>query len=251
MGDNGDKGSDPLAATESTRQPVIGVTSSLHGDVAHYVKRVEAAGGNPRVLRPTSEATLGKALASIDGLLMTGGADIHPSFYGEQPNPSANLKLDTNGRDEFEVALAKQALEKDLPVLGICRGLQLLNVVSGGKLIQNVSGHTSGSFAPLYHQVFVPPGCRLTLILGVAGFMKVNSYHHQAIKLPQKASGLTVSAYSLDDGIIEALESPGHRWVVGIQWHPERIDEIYPYFQNLFKGLIQAAQQTHSVAEST
>ena len=229
-------------------RPVIGITESREEPAGPYVAAVEEAEGLPLLLSMESQCDVGAVLSSVQGLLLTGGADIDPSLYGQRPDPSAHLALNPQ-RDAQELPLIRGALERDMPVLAICRGMQALNVALGGSLIQNLPNHRgAGEEAPAFHEIFVPPGARMTVILGLCGFMKVNSIHHQGIQWAQKAPDLLVSAYSLKDGIIEAVESPGHRWVVGVQWHPERRSEVARHHQNLFKRLVAASTGSHEAA---
>ena len=118
----------------------------------------------------------------------------------------------------------------DMPVLAICRGMQLLNVAFGGRLIQDLPGHRSdgqsGNGEPATHQIYVAPGAKSAAIIGSAGFFKVNSYHHQGLTEAQRAPRLMSTAYSVEDGLVEGLESPEHSWVIGFQCHPERKDEV-------------------------
>jgi putative glutamine amidotransferase len=224
-------------------QPVVGVTHANEEPIAPYVGAVEAAGGKAVVLEMEQPQDPARLVASLDGLLLSGGADIDPSRYGDNADPSAPLKLNPI-RDENEFPLIEAALERDLPILGICRGMQALNVFLGGKLVQDIPNHASDDDSPLSHQIFVPPGSRLTTILGLGGFMKVNSLHHQGITTIEKAPGLLVSAYSLKDGVIECLEAPPdeRRWVVGVQWHPELVDQVPRNFQKLFSKLVSEAR---------
>jgi gamma-glutamyl-gamma-aminobutyrate hydrolase PuuD len=191
---------------------------------------------NPRKLQPYVDAL---AMAGLDavcltpdrpgeidgfrGLVLTGGADINPSRYGHAMNGSEGVDDD---RDQLEFDLLRAALDRDLPVLAICRGVQLLNVFHGGALIQDLPGkdHNKRSTEwppgrhPAAHNVNVDPESRLAAIIG-PGEHEVNSRHHQAAT--QVGSGLVVSVRSSHDGVIEGLEHPEHSFVVGVQWHPE------------------------------
>ena len=178
-------------------------------------------------------------LEGAGGLYLCGGIDIHPSVYGMEPEPGVDLEVCPE-LDSLELELLKAALERDMPVLGICRGMQLLNVAFGGFLLQNTPGHRASGdeeeVPSLKHTVYLSPGSKLAAILGTGGFFRVNSIHHQGLKEAQKAPGLLASAYSLEDGLIEGLESPEHSWVVGVQFHPERTDEVPKAFNNLFES---------------
>ena len=135
-----------------------------------------------------------------------------------------------------------------MPVLAICRGMQLLNVAFGGRLIQDLPGHRptfvgdGGDSAEITHQIYVAPGAKSAAIIGSAGFFRVNSYHHQGLNEAQRAPRLMSTAYSVEDGLVEGLESPEHSWVIGLQCHPERKDEVPRTFANLFAGLHDRAE---------
>ncbi len=178
-------------------------------------------------------------LKDAGGLYLCGGSDIHPSVYGMEAELGVELEI-FPGLDSLELQLLNAALERDMPVLGICRGMQLLNVAFGGALLQNAPGHRAPGDeeeAPsLKHTVYLSPGSKLAAILGTGGFFRVNSIHHQGLKEAQKAPSLLASAYSLEDGLIEGLESPEHSWVVGVQFHPERTGEVPKAFNNLFES---------------
>lgn len=201
-----------------------------------YVKYVEDAGGDACVLRPADRVDL----ADFDGLLLSGGVDVHPSHYGQ--DVEADLMLDAE-RDDFEVPLGKAALASDMPVFGICRGFQLMNVLRGGPLIQHLPGHRAGesSDSPSgQHDVRVAPDTRLAALLG--GDVPVNSRHHQGLTDAELAPGLQATAWS-PDGLVEAFEEPGDRFVLAVQWHPERAAECDPACLNLAKAFVQAAAQ--------
>ena len=201
-----------------------------------YVKYVEDAGGEARVLRPGDRVDLDQ----LDGLLLSGGVDVHPSHYGQAVE--AELMLDAD-RDDFEVPLGKAALGSDLPVFGICRGFQLMNVLKGGPLIQDLAGHRAGdsSDSPSgEHGVRVAPDSRLAHLLG--GEVPVNSRHHQGLTDAELAPGLRATAWS-PDGLVEAFEEPGNRFVLAVQWHPERVAECDPKCLNLAKAFVEAAAE--------
>lgn len=227
-------------------RPRIAVTHASEEKAARYIAAIDDAGGEPVAVEMAPPCDIGESLGSVRGVLLTGGADVDPSNYGQTPDPQAHVRSNP-ARDAIELALIREALQRDLPVFGICRGMQALNVVMGGSLLQDLAGHRRLTRDTVVtHDIFVPPGARMTTILGVAGFMKVNSYHHQGFKLAQKAPDLLVAAYSLRDGIIEAVESPRHRWVIAVQWHPERRDEVPEICRNLFQDFVVAAQESSS-----
>ena len=186
-------------------------------DVEPYARAVEAIGAEP-LLR---EAIPGLEIGSCSGLLLTGGSDVDPSLYGE--TPSAETEPPDPDRDAAEAALIDEALARDLPLLAICRGLQILNVHLGGSLVQHLATaarhvrRTADKSLPA-HRVAIEPG---TLLASIARSetWEVNSRHHQAVA--RIAPGLRVCARDPEDGIIEAVELPGRRFVLAVQWHPE------------------------------
>jgi putative glutamine amidotransferase len=208
----------------------------------NYVDAVQLAGGLAVMLPPDPQLLddPGEALELIDGLLLAGGADIDPSTYGE---PRHAETLDTVlERDLFEIALTRAAIERELPVLGICRGMQLINVALGGTLTQDLSEHLGhedhrrvlGSFEGSDHDVEVVPD---TLAMRVIDAREhaTKSHHHQG--LDRLGEGLQVSATSAMDGLAEAIELPDRSFVLGVQWHPEA-DGMSP----VIGGLVQAAE---------
>jgi putative glutamine amidotransferase len=173
----------------------------------------------------------GGSLQGCAGLVLTGGIDVDPFLYGEARQPE--VEEVNRPRDEFELALLREALEADLPVLAICRGHQLLNVCFGGGLLQHVPGdaHRWQEDEPVtssFHDVSFAPDSKLLAVYG-ADRVNVNSRHHQAVTVDRVARGLVVTGTS-DDGLVEGLESPAHRWIVGVQWHPERPELETPGF---------------------
>ncbi|MDB5416559.1 MAG: gamma-glutamyl-gamma-aminobutyrate hydrolase family protein [Rubritepida sp.] len=217
-----------------TRRPVIGLT--LDAEPAggwsklpwyalrqNYFSAVIAAGGLPVAL-PHAPELAADYLGMVDGLLVTGGAfDVDPALWGnEAVHPKVTLKP---GRTDFEIAITRGALERDRPVLGICGGQQLLAVALGATLIQHIPDEHPSGIAHEQpnprtepgHDVEIAPGTLLARITGVAR-MSVNSAHHQAVK--SVGGGLVVNAVA-PDGLIEGIEAPGHRFALGVQWHPE------------------------------
>ena len=210
-----------------------------------YVHAVESAGGLPVLIPMIKDLNILTALLSrLDGILLSGGIDVHPSHYGEEVHPltqEVDIEL-----DEFEITLASWAIQQDIPVLGVCRGMQLINVVLGGTLYQDIDNQYPDSIAHsqrhlpithLAHHIIVEPGSRMEKILG-AGEVWVNSHHHQAIKDPGKGVRITGRA---PDGVPELLEVPDCRFVMAVQSHPEEIYSIEPAFKRLFSAFVQAS----------
>jgi putative glutamine amidotransferase len=200
-----------------------------------YVKQVEAAGGRA-LLVPPSEDGIEETLDAVDGLLFSGGSDIDPAQYGHEAHPETNnVRPD---RDRGELALLTAALERDMPVLAVCRGSQVLNVARGGDLVQHLPDavgdekhkHTPGVFAD--HDVDVKQETRLGALLGDRA--PVKSHHHQGFG--RVGDGLVEAAWA-EDGTLEALEDPGKRFAVGVLWHPEEGEDAA-----LFSALVDEAR---------
>lgn len=228
-------------------KPADGGGPDEHAVADAYVRAVAAAGGLPLLIpNLDGERHAGAVLAAVDGLLLTGGVDVDPAHYGDLPAP--RLGRVSPERDALEIPLVRAALEAGMPVLAVCRGLQVLNVAAGGSLIQDIAGEVPRAIkhyqqAPRWHAthpVEIVPGTRLSELLG-ACTVQVNSFHHQAVD--RVAPGFTVNAWS-PDGLIEGIELPDpERFVVGVQWHPETLWERVPVFRRLFEGLVEAAAQ--------
>lgn len=231
--------------------PIIGITCAedeAAGRVflAHaYYRAVAAAGGMP-VLLPPLRGALQDLIGMLDGLLFSGGVDPDPWLFGEEP--CSGLGTITPERDRFELDLVRLAMARGLPILGVCRGMQILNVALGGTLWQDLGQRGLETLkhnqdAPRWyatHAVEVRPGTLLSGILGTTA-LRVNSFHHQAVRDP--APDLTVSAVA-PDGVIEALEAPRAGFVLGVQWHPEAMWEMRDSVQGaLFTAFIQAARK--------
>lgn len=238
------------------RKPIIGITCNtllaegtvLPGMIrafvnTDYVNAVTKAGGIPLLLPPAIDSAVAKEqVMAVDGLIMSGGPDVDPQLYGEEP--LEKLGCINHSRDKYELSVIKAAAQLKKPILGICRGIQILNVAYGGTLYQDVSlieGANLKHFQAvterdaLWHTVTVTPDSTLASILGEESIL-VNSFHHQALKTA--APGFNITAYS-KDGVIEAIELPGDHFVLGVQWHPEMIAEKHPAMLALFETLVK------------
>src|SRR5918996_440375 len=231
-----------------TRRPLIGITT--YAEQARwgvwdspaaliplaYVSAIEKAGGRPLLVPPSQEG-IEETLDALDGLLLSGGSDIDPELYGAEAHPETNGIVPE--RDRAEIALLRAALERDMPVLAVCRGSQVLNVALGGDLVQHLPDligdekhkHTPGEFAD--HEVDLEPGTRVQKILG--DHAPVKSHHHQGYG--KLGTGLRESARA-DDGTIEALEDPERRFAIGVLWHPEEGEDFA-----LFEALVEEAKE--------
>ncbi len=236
------------------RSPLIGVSTSItigqHPERAYvnsaYLHAIQQAGGVPVALPPQlSPASLGRLARGLDGLLLTGGGDMDPAQFGEEPHPT--LYDVAPARDAVETRAVGIALERRLPILAICRGIQVLNVALGGSLFQDIAGDPGteiahGQEAPRdqpTHKVKVAPGSRLAETLG-ADEIEVNSMHHQAVKA--LGAGLAAVAWAPDQ-IIEGIElSDPSRFVLGVQWHPEEMLVHSEPARRLFMALVSAAR---------
>ena len=223
--------------------PVIAITScsKLHD----YEESVRRAGGEPRLVGPSDDPSV--VIRECAGLLLTGGGDVDPERYGEPPHPTFDAA--EPGRDAFEIDLVGRALEADMPVFAICRGIQLLNVARGGTLVQdirdqlpNAGAHrvTDSPYA-IAHDVWITGDTLLDRLMRERlddDECQVNSRHHQAIK--RVGTGLVVAA-TAPDGIVEALEDPSRRFCLAVQWHPENFYRTGE-FRALFEGFIAATR---------
>ena len=221
------------------------ITSVNLRNSRRYVQIMESLGAEVSVVTPPEDGIANSILEDSGGLMLTGGPDVDPTLYGAKPDPDANLEL-CRPLDDLEIRLLDYALDHDMPVLAICRGMQLLNVAFGGQLIQDLPGHkaerSDGCWQPERHLIYMAPGAKAAAIIGSAGFFRVNSLHHQGLREAQRSPRLMTSAYSVEDGLIEGLESPNHSWVIGLQCHPERQDEVPRSFANLFAGFCERAE---------
>jgi putative glutamine amidotransferase len=226
--------------------PLIGITTCRK--LEDYRQSILHVGADVRILDPSMP--IAQALEGIGGLMLTGGEDVAPSRYGESPHVTV---VDSEaGRDEFEIALIHAARASHLPIFAICRGIQVLNVACGGTLVQDIPSQIQGaqehSFPVppnesylLAHEVWLEKDALLSKLmrerLAEADTVEVNSRHHQAVK--DLAKGFRVSA-TAPDGVIEAIEDPGMRFCLGVQWHPENFFRTGE-FRPLFEGFVEAA----------
>lgn len=200
--------------------------------ISQYAERVSDSGAVP-LLMPSIEKPelIGSLLDIADGVLLIGGKDYDPRSYGETPHPETAM---TRRRPHFDLAFAAAALRRDLPILGICAGCQLLNIVTGGKLIQHLDNAPEHRFTTHEAKVTGPGSFSRALGLPPGSTLTVNSFHHQAIDPEHLGTGLRITGRAFD-GTIEAVEMPGPRMVLGVQFHPERMDDIGPAFFSLLR----------------
>jgi putative glutamine amidotransferase len=211
-----------------------------------YPGAVSRGGAAPLIVPPFApEDDVEAILDRVDGVVVSGGPDIDPRLYGQEP--TAELGPIDVGLDRFEIGFVRRALERDLPVLGICRGAELLNVARGGTLVQHIEGHRQTEEARITtHGVRIAPGGRLHAILGTER-TEVNTFHHQAVDV--LGAGLTAVAWA-DDDVVEGIECTQADFVVGVQWHAEGlIDE--PRQRALFSAFAAAAQRYRARAQQS
>ena len=222
------------------------IAVSQNRRVTDYLESVRRAGGDPVEVADTHEDPA-SIVARVRGVMLTGGGDVDPGLYGETPH--ATYEPAEPGRDAFEIALARAAVAAGIPLLAICRGMQVLNVAMGGTLVQDIPSEVAGALdhairEPRFHiahEVWVSKGSMLWTIMqdDLDGeSLSVNSRHHQSVK--RVAEGFEVSA-TAPDGVIEAIERPASRFCIAVQWHPEnfwRTGEFRP----LFEGFLRAAR---------
>ena len=243
-------------------KPVIGISAYprvvgtsvgatlLHTASRHYVESVERAGGVPVVLPVMEPDAVDDVIVAVDGVLLTGGGDVQPSRYGAKPLP------ETNGvdpaRDACDIRLLEAAIERDLPVLATCRGMQVVNVALGGSLVQHVPTATGqvhshhDRWREGVHKVRIDPDSHLAAALGTTD-VAVNSIHHQAVD--EAAPGTRAVAWA-EDETVEAIELPGTPHVVAVQWHPELLED-WPEQQGLFRQLVDHARARRQSGRSS
>ena len=223
-------------------KPRIGITPCARVD--DYVESVQRAGGTPVILNNTDDAAA--VVGDLDGLLLTGGLDVDPALYGEAAHAATQPAPD---RDRFEIPLSRAAIELDVPLFAICRGVQVLNVSAGGSLVQDIPSAVASTVNHAIdipkdhhaHPVRITPCTKLAGALGAGTNLEacsVNSRHHQSVG--RVADSFVVSAVS-PDGVIEAIERPASTFCVGVQWHPENFWKTGE-FGGLFAAFVTAAK---------
>jgi putative glutamine amidotransferase len=227
---------------------VIGIAACRK--LEDYRQSILHVGGEPRTL--DSSMPIEQALTGIDGLMLTGGGDVAPSRYGEAAHET--VEEAEPGRDEFEIALILAARARNLPILAICRGVQVLNVACGGTLVQDIPSQIAGALAhslpvpqhqpyELAHEVWVDKDSLLAKLMRdrlVDEALEVNSRHHQAVKAVARGFVITATA---PDGVVEAIEDPKALFCLGVQWHPENFFRTGE-FRALFEGFLETAQKS-------
>ena len=227
-------------------KPPIAVTASALGDALRpFLDAVERAGAEPWPILAEYALTPDEILARAGALLLADGPDVNPARYGPDTNPEVEPD---DARDEMEITLVRAALDADLPIYGIGRGMHILNVALGGGLASDIQDHSpalsdDAGPKPAYHRIYISPGSKLAAVVGSGGFVRVNSLHGHGMREAHKSPHLLASAYSLEDGVIEALESPNHRWVIAVQFAPHRRLEIPPHFDRLLQSLAERAAE--------
>jgi putative glutamine amidotransferase len=229
-------------------RPLIGLTigpGEAGPDVPRryspYTRAIELAGGVPVLIPPIESSELHHVLSQFAGIVFPGGPDVDPRFYGQSPHP----KTKSNPiLDEFELAVARWAVLSDTPILGICRGQQILNVALNGSLIQHLVGHRQPLWpSAVSHELRVAPDSRLARILGTTE-CEVNSFHHQAVD--RLGQGLQPVAWA-PDGEIEGLESQLHPWLIAVQFHPEEMIAFQLASRRLFAAFVHACSARRPV----
>ncbi len=238
-------------------RPLIGIscgkTGMAYGTHRHnlgdtYIQAVIGAGGAPLIIPAIEdESSLYSLYRSLDGLILSGGVDMHPRYFGEEMDGTEDVD---EARDYAETTITGWALEENMPIFGICRGHQVLNVALGGSLYQDIPSampsaldHQTSSKAKqralLAHPVAIDPSSKLAAIVGKTE-LNVNTLHHQSVKAVGKGLKVTGTA---PDGVIEALESEQHDWVLSVQWHPEDLYAGHDWSRRLFAAFISEVRQ--------
>ncbi|HOF86892.1 MAG TPA: gamma-glutamyl-gamma-aminobutyrate hydrolase family protein [Armatimonadota bacterium] len=240
----------PRIGITTSNRPPEGVWRRAASVNLTYVHAIFAAGGLPVLLPNLPPEDAAEALAGLDGLLLSGGGDLDPACWNEPPHPASNPP--DAERDAFELEAARAALARDLPLLGICRGVQVLAVATGGDLWQDIPDQCAGALAHRQtlprpapsHDVAVTAGSLLARVLAPVGdagahlHLRVNSFHHQA---PRHPGTIFTTVATAPDGLIEGLCATGARFALGVQWHPEEMAATDPVQARLFTALVRAA----------
>ncbi|MCL2336406.1 MAG: gamma-glutamyl-gamma-aminobutyrate hydrolase family protein [Firmicutes bacterium] len=230
-------------------QPVIGVSCCYKPEENRYwlsrdyVQAIQDAGGIPVILPANDSIDPDIILSTVHGLMLPGGEDIEPGLFGEEPWPE-NGTIDPE-RDVFEIALAARALQLKMPLLGICRGIQVMNVAGGGSVCQDIARVVDRSYkhsqqAPRWHVTHNIKIETKSTLFGILGqeTLRVNSFHHQMVG--KLAPGFIISAYSAD-GVVEGIEMPDDFFCIGVQFHPENLYRRHPIFRSLFNSFTAAS----------
>jgi len=208
--------------------PVVAITASSAAAAQPYVDLIQRCGGSPWVVLPDHADPADDTLRHAGAVLVADGTP-----------------PDTRSVSTAEQRIIALAVETDFPLIAVGRGMHTLNAVMGGGSPVLAEGHApqngNGHEIPAYHRIYIAPGCKLAVIVGSGGFVRVNSLHRTGLREAQKARLLMAGAYSLEDGVIEALESPDHDLVLGIQFQPERKLEVPPHFDRMFHLLVERA----------
>lgn len=240
-------------SSPASGRPLIGIPIGRHTDSRgrvyvrlpeSYGRALTAAGAAPVLIQPLEDAAaLERIFASLDGILFPGGLDVHPQRFGEEIHPTVTVD---EPLDALELRLAQWASDRELTTLGICRGQQVLNVALGGSLVQDLPSagiaHPQSDLAirnEIAHTIEVESGSRLAHIFGATSF-GVNSFHHQAVK--ELGRGLKAVGWS-PDGVIEALESTEHPWLLAVQFHPENLVASHEPSRRLFEAFVAACAE--------
>ena len=223
--------------------PIIGITCKRTNDMQNYIDAIEQYGGEPRLFSSLAKSVadhrnaISEYLSEIDALLLPGGGDIDPTLFFEKRHPAVTRV--SRSRDALETWLCQDALEADMPVLGVCRGIQVMSVAMRGSLYQDIPSHKVEP-GDVIHDIKIETGSLLSQITGDY-IVRVSSRHHQAVKAIGK--GFVVTAQS-EDGIIEAIENPSKRFALGVQYHPEwmlKKQDIKDHAGKLFEAFIKEA----------
>lgn len=238
-------------------KPIIGITTFCKKEPKktycsasyNYIAAIGNAGGIPMLIPLLGKKnSFSRYIDNIDALVLSGGEDISPLLYGE--NPTKTIKMINPRRDKWELELFNEAYRRNMPILGICRGIQLIDIAAGGNLYQDISvqckealGHMpiETEVHHLFHSINIEKESKLFDIFRSTQ-IDINSYHHQAVK--DLAPGFKATARS-EEGIIEAIESIDKKFVIGVQWHPEDLIRHHPQFMELFKAIVQAAKDNN------